>query len=102
MEFFGYRIEKISDADAEELGRAKAVLEKHGFRAVRQTVDKSKKQASAKKATAARSAKADAKLQSAFNLLRFTDEKITPYRLAKDAGVSQPTAKKFLEKHGII
>ena len=88
MEFFGYRIEKISDADAAELDRAKEILAKHGFRAVRETQDKTKKRESVKRATAARSQAAEAKMQAALSLLRFSDEKITAYRLSKESFLS--------------
>ena len=101
MVFFGYRIEKISKAEERELEDAKAVLEKHGFRAVKQTADKSKKRASASKASEAKQKQTREKLQNGLNLWRMEgdqEKKLTAYRLAKLAGVSQNTAKKFLEE----
>ena len=101
MIFFGYRIEKVSDAEIRELEEAKKVLDKHGFRAIRQTQDKSKKRASASKASEAKQKQTREKLQNGLNLWRMEgdqDKKLTAYRLAKLAGVSQNTAKKFLEE----
>lgn len=100
LKFFGYEI-TVTREEADELEQAKAVLERHGFRAVRQTADKSKKQESIKRANEIRVSKTREKMQNALNLLRFQDDKITAYRLAKEAGVSQPTAKKFLAEIGI-
>lgn len=101
MEFFGYRIEKITDIEAHELEQAKQVLEKHGFRAVRATADKSKKVASASKANEAKIKATREKLQNGLNLWRLEgdqDKKLTAYKLGKLSGVSQNTAKKFLEE----
>lgn len=101
MEFFGYRLEKISELEVLELAQAKAVLEKHGFRAVRTTTDKSKKIASASKANEAKQAKTREKLQNGLNLWRMEgdqEKKLTAYKLGQLAGVSQNTAKKFLEE----
>ena len=100
LKFFGYEI-TVSKEEADELERAKAILDKHGFRAVRKTADKRKKQESIKRANEVRVSKTKEKMQNALNLLRFQDDKITAYRLAKEAGVSQPTAKKFLVEIGI-
>ncbi len=100
MEFFGYRLEKINDVEAKELERAKEVLERHGFKAVRLTADKSKKQASARKATEARSAKTKEKIQNGMNLWRLEgdqDKELTAYKLAKLADISPKTAKKYLD-----
>ena len=100
MVFFGYRIEKISKAEIRELEEAKKVLEKHGFRAVRQTADKSKKRASASKASEAKQRATREKLQQGLNLWRMeaSEKPLTAYKLGKLAGVSQNTAKKFLEE----
>lgn len=101
MEFFGYRIEKITDLEARELEEAKEVLEKHGFRAVKATQDKSKKIASANKANEAKIKATKEKLQNGLDLWRLEgdqEKKLTAYKLGKLAGVSQNTAKKFLEE----
>jgi len=98
MEFFGYRIEKINADEALALERAREVLEKHGFRAVRKTQDTSKKIASAKKASAAKSKATSDKCQNGLNLWRMhgNQDMPTAYRLAKLSNVSQNTAKKWL------
>lgn len=100
MEFFGYRIERISDIEIKELEEAKNVLEKHGFRAVRATADKTNKIRSANRANEAKQAQTMEKLQNGLNLWRMeaSDKKLTAYKLAQLSGVSQNTAKAFLEK----
>jgi len=99
MEFFGYRIEKVSDSEAQELERAREVLEKHGFRAVRKTKDTSKKIASAKKASEGKAKVSAEKCQNGLNLWRMERNQGLPtaYRLAKLSNVSQNTAKKWLD-----
>ena len=76
-------------------------LNEFGYRAVRTTEDKSKKREAVKVATQSRVDKAKAKMDGAMNLLRFQDKPITAYRLSKESGVSQTTAKKYLAKFGI-
>jgi len=101
MEFFGYRLEKISDSEAKELEEAKAILDKHGFRAVRKTANTSKKVESAAKANEAKQKITNDKLQNGLNLWRMEADqgkKLTAYKLAQLAGVSQNTAKKYLER----
>jgi len=95
FEFFGYKIE-VSKQDEEELEQAKKILDKHGFRAVKQTKDKSNKIASMKKANKIRSDEVRQKIDKAMETLSHQDKKITAYMLAKESGVSQPTAKKYL------
>ena len=48
------------------------------------------------KATAKRTAEAKEKIQNAINLLRMENKKITHYSIAKIAGVSYVTVKKYL------
>jgi len=98
MEFFGYRIEKISDSEAQELERAREVLERHGFRAVRKTADTTKKIESAKRASATKARVSAEKCQQGLNLWRMEGNTSLPtaYRLAKLSNVSQNTAKKWL------
>ncbi len=101
MEFFGYRLEKISDTDVQELERAKEVLEKHGFRAVRKTTNTGKKIASAAKANQAKIDATNAKIQNGLNLWRMEgdqEKKLTAYKLGQLSGVSQNTAKKYLDR----
>jgi len=50
----------------------------------------------AEKATEARTAKAKEKIQNAINILRMEDKKITYYSIAKTAGVSYSTVKKYI------
>ena len=47
-------------------------------------------------ATEARTAKAKEKIQNAINLLRIENKKITHYSIAKTAGVSYITVKKYI------
>lgn len=99
MEFFGYRIEKINADEALALERAREVLEKHGFRAVRKTTDTSKKIESAKRASESKTRISAEKCQNGLNLWRMEGNQGLPtaYRLAKLSNVSQNTAKKWLE-----
>lgn len=55
-----------------------------------------KKMAAADKATEARTAKAKEKIQNAINILRMENKKITHYSIAKTAGVSYLTVKKYI------
>ena len=101
FELWGIRIESVGEHEIRELEEAKAVLEKHGLRAIRATADKSKKRASALKANEAKTAKTREKLQNGLNLWRMEgdqNKELTPYRLGKLAEVSPKTAKKFLEE----
>lgn len=80
-------------------------LNDFGYRAVKITTDKTKKQASAKKATEARQSVTREKIQNGLNLWRIEgnqDKDLTPYRLGKLAGVSTNTAKKYLEEMGVV
>ena len=97
MEFFGYKIEKINKSEEEALQQAKEVLDRHGFRAVRITKDKSNKQKSMKKANDIKVKQTRAKIQNGVNLLRMENKKITSYSLGKYAEVSTNTAKKYIK-----
>ena len=55
-----------------------------------------KKSIAADTATAARTAKAKEKIQNAINILRMENKKITHYSIAKTAGVSYTTVKKYI------
>jgi Fic family protein len=100
FEFFGYSIDIRNKSEMQELERAKEILDKHGFKAVRKTKDLTKKRISAQKATETRQKATEAKIQHGINLWRMeaSDERLTAYKLSKLAGVSQNTAKKYLEK----
>ena len=54
------------------------------------------RQNAAYSATEARSKKAKEKINNAINLLRLQGKEITPYAVAKEAGVSFVTARKYL------
>jgi Fic family protein len=99
FEFFGYTID-ISKGEMQELERAKEILDKHGFKAVRKTKDLTKKRISAQKATETRQKATEEKIQAGIRLWRLeaSESKLTAYKLAKLAGVSQNTAKKYLAK----
>jgi len=55
-----------------------------------------KKMIATDKATEARTAKAKEKIQNAINILRMENKKITHYSIAKTAGVSYLTVKKYI------
>lgn len=55
-----------------------------------------KKQIAISKATKARTLKAKEKIQNAINLLRMENKKVTHYSIAKIAGVSFNTVKKYI------
>jgi len=55
----------------------------------------------AEQATAARTKKAKEKIQNAINILRMEDKKITYYSIAKTAGVSYSTVKKYISLNEI-
>ena len=61
---------------------------------------KARKEAS-KVATEARTTKAKEKIQNAINILRIEDKKITYYSIAKTAGVSYSTVKKYISLNEI-
>ena len=57
--------------------------------------------ASAKRASEIKANKAKEKVINAVNLLRLQGEEITPYKVAKTAGISYNTAKKYLNQKNI-
>lgn len=50
------------------------------------------------RATETRKTAVKAKIQNAINLLRIEGKEITPYRVAKTAGISFVTARKYLDQ----
>jgi len=102
LEVFGYKIsiEKKALKDKErgemqnDLKWALEVLEKYG----KKIPASPKKVESAKRASKIKAKKAREKIQNAVNLLRLQGEEITAYKVAKTAGVSYNTAKKYLQK----
>jgi len=98
LELFGYTItiEKKALQDTElpqELQDALKVLEKYSYKAP----PSPKKTESAHRATKIRQERVKRKIQDAINILRLEGKEITPYAVAKTAGVSYNTAKKYLE-----
>ena len=97
FEIFGYsiNIEKKAIADdtlPDDLRNAIETLQRYG-----KTLPPSKaKQEAAAKATKTRQENAKRKIQDAINLLRLEGEEITAYKVAKKAGVSYNTVKKYL------
>ena len=102
FEVFGYviDIEKKAFKDKEtgempnDLKWALEIIEKYGVKA---PVSEKKKE-SAKAAAAVKARTAKEKVINAVNLLRLQGEEITAYKVAKTAGVSYNTAKKYLTK----
>ncbi len=99
FEVFGYKIviEKKALQDKElpeDLQQALKVLEKYSYKAP----PSPKKVESAHRATQIRQERVKEKIQGAINLLKMEGKEITPYRVAKQAGVSYNTAKKYLKK----
>ncbi|NPA81695.1 MAG: hypothetical protein GXO31_03695 [Epsilonproteobacteria bacterium] len=95
LRFFGYEI-SVSREEADELEVAKAVLEKHGFRAVRKTEDKSNKVRAAAEAAALRAEISREKVERAIKEIEDAGEKVTIAKVAKIADVSRITAKKYI------
>lgn len=98
LEILGYTvtIEKKALEDKklpEDLQEALKILQKYGYKS---PVSK-KKQLAAHKATLARQNAVKRKIADAINILRLEQQEITPYRVAKTAGVSYNTAKKYLK-----
>ncbi|WP_457610393.1 hypothetical protein [Lutibacter sp.] len=60
-----------------------------------------KKSIAADNATKARTSKAKKKIQNAINILRMENKKITHYSIAKTAGVSYLTVKKYISLNDI-
>jgi len=97
FEVFGYTvtIEKRALEDKnipEDLRRALEIIEKYGLKA--QSTEKQKR--AAEYATKIRQERVKRKIQDAINILRLQGEEITAYKVAKTAGVSYNTAKKYL------
>ena len=95
LKFFGYEI-TVTREEADELDKAKAILERHGFRAVRQTQDKTNKVRAAGEAAAMRAAVAREKVERAIREIEGAGERATIARVAKVADVSRITAKKYM------
>ena len=64
-----------------------------------ETIDNSSRVENAEKATTAKINKTREKIQNAINLLKLQGEEINPYRIAKVAGVSYNTARKYFKSY---
>jgi len=99
FELFNYTItiEKKALQDTElptDMQEALRILKKYSYK----VPPSQKKTDAAKKATAIRQARAKEKIQNAINLLKLEGKEITAYSVAKTAGVSYNTARKYLEQ----
>jgi len=81
-----------------EVQEALQTLAKYGYT----PPPSAKKQESAKRARAALQAKTKEKIQNAINLLKLEGKEITAYAVAKAAGVSYNTAKKYLQEANLL
>ena len=98
FEIFGYKINiekkafKEKEKLPDELRWALEIIQKHSAK----IPPSNKKIESARKASKIKAKKAKEKVISAVNLLKLQREKITAYKVAKNAKVSYNTAKKYL------
>jgi Fic family protein len=98
FELFGYviDIEKKALKEKEEMPQdlkwALEVIEKYGAK----IPPSEKKVESAKRASEIKAKRAKEKVINAVNLLKLQGEHITTYKVAKTAGISYNTAKKYL------
>jgi Fic family protein len=99
FEVFGYKISiekkalKEKNEMPNDLKWALEILEKYG----KKIPASPKKVESAKRASKIKADRAKEKVINAVNLLRLQGEEITPYKVAKIAGISYNTAKKYLK-----
>ena len=77
----------------QEVQEALQTLAKYGYT----PPPSAKKQESAKRARAILQSRTREKIENAINLLKLEGKEITPYRVAKEAGVSYNTARKYLQ-----
>ena len=77
----------------QEVQEALQTLAKYGYT----PPPSEKKRESAQRARAILQAKTKEKIQNAINLLKLEGKEITAYRVAKEAGVSYNTARKYLQ-----
>jgi len=99
LELFGYTItiekKALDDKELpEDLREAFRVLQKYGYK----PSVSPKKTESARRATAIRQERVKRKIQDAINILRLEGKDITAYHIAKTAGISFNTARKYLEQ----
>jgi len=100
FELFGYSInieKKVLENKEEmpkDLQEAIETIKKYGVT----PPPSQKKVNSAKKATEIRVKRTKEKINNAINLLNLENKEITPYSVAKTAGISYNTAKKYLNE----
>jgi len=99
LSLFGYTIIIQKNALNDEklpadLKLALEIIKKYGYT----PPPSQKKIESAHRATAIRQQRAKEKIQNAINLLKLEGKEITAYSVAKTAGVSYNTARKYLEQ----
>ncbi len=82
----------------QEVQEALQTLAKYGYT----PPPSQKKQESAQRARAVLQARTKEKIQNAINLLKMQGEEITAYRVAKEAGVSYNTARKYLQNASML
>jgi len=101
LKLFGHEIviKKINKKDTKEfpsdLRWALEIIKKYGEEIPLKP--SKKKIESAKRASEIKVKRAKEKVQNAVNLLRLQGEEVTPYKVAKIAGISYNTAKKYLQ-----
>jgi len=103
FEVLGYKIsiekkalkDKKSGEMPQDLRWALEIIEKYSAK----IPPSEKKIASAKRASKIKADKAKEKVINAVNLLRLQGEEITAYKVAKTAGISYNTAKKYLKNN---
>ena len=102
FEVFGYKIsiekKALKDKDTGEMPNdlrwALDIIEKYSAK----IPPSPKKIESAKRASEIKAKRSKEKIINAVNLLRLQGEEITAYKVAKTAGISYNTAKKYLQK----
>ena len=102
FEVFGYKISVEKKALKDEtipkdLKKALEIIERYGAK----LPPSKRKVESAKRASEIKANKAKEKVINAVNLLRLQGEEITAYKVAKTAGISYNTAKKYLNQKNI-
>ena len=103
FEVFGYKISiekkafKAKEEMPNDLRWALEIIEKYGAK----LPPSKKKVESAKRASQIKANKAKEKVINAVNLLKLQGEEITAYKVAKMAGISYNTAKKYLNQKNI-
>jgi len=98
-----YALETLLEAYTETSSNSKPYINPETLKSLESKINNpseirhsSKKERATQKATEARTKQAKAKIENAMNLLRLENKKITYYSIAKSAGVSYQTVKKYI------